>query len=442
MDSRLIEKGEIFIAFSGERTDGHNFLEEARRKGALLAVVTHRVESSDLPQLHVPDPLLALREMGRLALNAHREADHRIVALTGSVGKTTTKELIRLGLSGIAKTHATHANENNEIGVPLTLLSWAPDAPFCVLEAGVRKVSDIDYLAPLLRSDVGIITAIAEGHLEHLQKISDVWAEKSKILRCVVPGGSIIVPEPVQTLFPDDPIFRTETLKVVIASLQTGEGMASGAGSGCILPAPSGLSLRIPDPKSRKNIVVALSRPSFALAWCSLLAVLAVGALGEDMEGAAARISSYDGLPGRMERRLHPSGLLLLLDHYNANPASMKEALSWLGRELTFRPGSRGFAVLGDMLELGADRGIYHERAGEQAARVPIETIWYRGEERPAFEKGFVRGGGNPRQIRPADSFGSDLSQERGPSERDVLLVKGSRGMKLEDVVAPLIGRK
>ena len=442
IDSRLIEKGEIFIALPGTKSDGHSFLEEARRRGALLAIVGRKVENSLLPQLIVADPMLALREMGRLALLAHRESGHRLVALTGSVGKTTTKELIKLALSSAGRIHATKANENNEIGVPLTLLSWPCDASYCVLEVGVRKASDIDYLAPLLRSDVGIVTAIGPGHLEHLRTIEEVWREKSKLLRCVVPGGTRIVPEPVRTMFPEDPIFSGgEADMLVVATLQDiGETPEKNVDAR-IDPTPSGFILRVFREKGKGDLCLSLSRPSVALAWCSLLALLVVRSLGEDIVAASRSLSDYDGLSGRMERRRHSSGLLLLLDHYNANPASMKEALSWLAREMSMRPGSRGFAILGDMLELGGESGRYHEIMGEQTAALSLETLWYKGEQRPSFEAGFRRGGGDTGRIRTADTFESDLISGQGPSGGDVLLVKGSRGMKLEDVVAPLIGK-
>jgi UDP-N-acetylmuramoyl-tripeptide--D-alanyl-D-alanine ligase len=427
----------VFVALPGTRTDGHDYLEEVRKKGALLAVVTRPVPQSSLPQLLVSDPLLAIREMGRLALEAHREAGHRLVALTGSVGKTTTKELLRLALSPAGKTHGTRANENNEIGVPLTLLSWPADAPYCVLEAGVRKVGDMDYLAPLLRSDIGIVTAIGPGHLESLRTIEEVWAEKSKLLRCVVPGGTMVVPGPVKEMFPEDSDRLARGKNLVVATLREG-GKESGPTVAWLDSSPSGFVLHMEEGRIR----IPLSRPSRALAWCVLLAILAVRALGVDLSRAAERIAEYEGVAGRMERRVLSSGLLVLLDHYNANPESMREALAWFGRELALRPGGRGFAVLGDMLELGSESGHYHEKMGGQAAALPIETLWYKGNERPAFEAGFVGAGGDLRSIRPAESFSDDLASGLGPSGRDVLLVKASRGMKLEEIIKPLIGER
>ena len=432
-DSRVIREGEVFVALPGTRTDGHDHLEEARMKGALFAVVQRPVSDSSLPQFLVQDTVLALLEMASLALDSHRSAGHRLVALTGSVGKTTTRELLRMGLMPEGGAHASLGNENNEIGVPLTLLSWPRDYGYCVLEVGVRKPGDMDYLARLLRSDVGIVTAIAPGHLENLGTIEAVWAEKAKLLWAVLPGGHLVVPDAVRQAFASDPLFGDPLREIVVGSL---EGVSKGRGTiSASLRTGSAMVLRV----DQWGVEIPLSRPSLALAWCTFLALLAIHALGLDPVAGASRLSGYDGLPGRMERKNHPSGVLLLLDHYNANPASMREAIDWLGRECEVRQGARCFAVLGDMLELGAGSADYHEEMGRQIGRLGLERIWYRGKERESFESGFRQGGGDPARIRAAGEFAEDLRRGRGPAGRDVLLVKGSRGMKLEEVVAPLL---
>ncbi len=432
-DSRLIGRGDIFVAIPGGRTDGHEHLEEARQKGALFAVVSRPVQSSPLPQLLVQNTVLALRTLAVLALRAHREAGHRLVTLTGSVGKTTTRELVRRGLAAEGGCHASHANENNEIGVPLTLLSWPQGQRNCVLEAGVRKSGDIDYLSPLLSAEVGIITAIAPGHLEILGSVDSVWAEKSKLLREVVPGGVRVVPEPVRRLFGADSLFGDTTRILRTGSI--GEGASLPGTVVAVLRGDPGMVLHVDE----WGIDLPLSRPSLALAWCSLLALIALEALGVPPGDGAARLAGYEGLPGRLERKILPSGLLILLDHYNANPASMREALDWLAREAQARPRARSYAILGDMLELGEESAAFHEEMGRQAARTGIDRVWYRGEERPAFDRGFRSEGGDLARIRGAEDFAQDLRKGRGPEGGDILLVKGSRGMKLEEVVAPLL---
>ncbi len=432
-DSRLVVKGDVFVALPGVRTDGHEHLEEARRKGALFAVVQRPVETTLLPQLVVQDTVLALRTLATLALEAHRKAGHRLVTLTGSVGKTTTRELVRRGLAPEGGAHASHANENNEIGVPLTLLSWPTDLRNCVLEAGVRKPGDMDYLAPLLQADVGIVTAIAPGHLEILGSVDSVWAEKSKLLREILPGGTRVVPEPVRRMFGSDPLFGDLTRTLVAGAI--GEGPSPPGTVTALLQGNPGMFLHVKE----WGIDLPLSRPSLALAWCTLLALIALRSLGVPPAAGAARLAGYEGLPGRMERKTLSSGLLILLDHYNANPASMHEALDWLARERASRSGSRSFAILGDMLELGEQSAAFHEEMGKQASRTGVERLWYRGNERSAFERGFRTAGGDPDRIRGAEEFTEDLRRGRGPEGGDILLVKASRGMKLEEVVAPLL---
>ena len=435
-DSREIGPGEVFVALSGSRTDGHDHLEDARVRQAAFAVVSRPVVESPLLQLLVSDTVLALKEMARLLLISHLEAGHRLVTLTGSVGKTTTRELLRLGLTPEGGAHASRGNENNEIGVPLTLLSWPSEDRYCILEVGIRKSGDMDYLAPLLSADAGIVTAIAPGHLETMGTVSKVWEEKSKLLKDVRSGGSLIMPDPVRRTFSEDPLFKDPRWKVASGDIGAKETLP-GAVSASVRQGDRSLTLVV----DAWGIEFPLPRPSMALAWCSLMTLLALKELGIDPGVTIGRLASYNGLPGRMERRELPSGLLLLLDHYNANPASMREALDWLAREKAFRQGSSSFAILGDMLELGEESDRFHEEVGAQAARSGIEKVWYRGTAKEAFLRGFLREAGNQERVVSSDYFSKDLLQGTGPSEKDVLLVKGSRGMKLEEVIAPLLER-
>ncbi len=430
-DSRKITPGQVFVALKGARSDGHDHLPEAVRRGAILAVVERAVEGAACPQLIVEDTLVALRQMGRLALEAHRKAGHRLIALTGSVGKTTTRELIRAGLPP-GESHGSAGNENNEIGVPLTLLSWPEAARWCVLEVGIRNFGDMDILAPLLESETGIVTAIAPVHLETLGTLKGVWKEKSKLLRAVVAGGCRIFPEEVRRNESKDPLFADGSRRLRSVAL---DDDLNASVSGRFLIEEGQMVLAVRNPPVR----LPLPWPSRALGWCSLMALAALIDEEVNLEEAAARISNYRGFSGRMERRHHSSGLLLLLDHYNANPASMGGALEWLEREKLLRPGARGYAVLGDMLELGEDSAAFHREIGERAAATGLEAIWYRGEQKASFTAGFLKGGGRESQIHEAGSFERDLKEGRGPRPEDVLLVKGSRGMKLEDVVATLL---
>ncbi|EQD25036.1 MAG: UDP-N-acetylmuramoyl-tripeptide-D-alanyl-D-alanine ligase, partial [Leptospirillum sp. Group IV 'UBA BS'] len=257
-DSRTIREREVFVALSGSRTDGHDHLEEARLKGALFAVVQRPVTGSPLPQLLVRDTVLALRDMAALALAAHRSAGHRLVALTGSVGKTTTRELLRRGLMPEGGVCSSRGNENNEIGVPLTLLSWPGDYRYCVLEVGVRKPGDMDYLAPLLDSDVGIVTAIEPGHLENLGTVEAVWAEKSKLLKAVLPGGSLVLPGQVRRRFASDPLLGYPGRRIVAGSI--GEGDEAPGTLVATLRVGTGMTLHVEE----WDLDLPLSRPSAA----------------------------------------------------------------------------------------------------------------------------------------------------------------------------------
>ena len=341
IDSRTLAPGDLFVALRGENGDGHAHVADALARGAAGAMV-----HSDVPQrpvLRVADTLAGLHALGRFA---RARFAGRAVAVTGSVGKTTTKEMLRTALAPFGTTEAAAASYNNHWGVPLTLARLAPDAAFAVVEIGMNHAGEIAPLARLARPHVAIITAIERAHIGHLGSIEAIADEKAAILSGLESGGVAVLPADSPLL----PRLRAATggLKVLLfgsdpaadASLLDLRADAEGS---AITAQIGGMRLHF-----------RLGAPGAHMARNALAALAAVHALGLDVARAADAMADFAPLRGRgvRQRIAIPGGTVLLLDEsYNASAASVRASLE----VLALQPASRRIAVLGDMLELGAE---------------------------------------------------------------------------------------
>ena len=448
-DTRDILPGTLFVALKGDRFDGHDYVGEAFRKGACAALVSFPSKANG-PQLVVGDTRLALQGLARAVVRKRMLEGKRLVTLTGTAGKTTTRELLRLVLSEKnVRPHSNRENWNNEIGVPRTLWEWGSTDGDAVLEVGIRKHGDMDYLSSVLLSDAAVITSVGEGHLETLGSVEGVWAEKSRLLAYVRPEGTVVLPLDLLLRFRSDPIFRESRKRFSFVELSGPK--TDGARRRPALPLHSSLleaSLR-EDGKGRwvlsgtqgaERFQWELPSPSVLLATDALLALAAGRALGVPLVEGARRLEGFEPLPGRMQEERTPEGALLLLDHYNANPLSIRGGFQWCVdvwkkeqlRVKTDRPGKL-LAILGDMLELGEDAPRLHREIGSLAAACPFSAIYYKGRFFGPFRDGYCQAGGRPEIL-------SFLGEEH-PAKResfpelslgDVVLLKGSRGMHLE----------
>jgi UDP-N-acetylmuramoyl-tripeptide--D-alanyl-D-alanine ligase len=336
IDTRSLAPGDLFVALQGER-DGHDFVEAAFAKGAAAALV-----SRDMPGnvLVVEDTLAAL---GRLGAAARARGSAKIIAVTGSVGKTTTKEMLRTALAGFGRVHAAEASFNNHIGVPLTLARMSRETAFGVFEIGMNHPGEIAPLAALVRPDVAIITCVDRAHLGLMGSEEAIAIEKASIFSGLLPGGTAVLPGESKFLL----LLRNavpEAAGHVVFGGPEGDAQlieAKSDAEGTDLTA----SLRA------ARVTFRLKAPGRHMAMNALAVLAAVDALGLDVTQAAGFLNGFTPFAGRgARRRLRlPAGEVLLLDEsYNASGASMRAALAVLG----LQPGRR-VAVLGDMLELG-----------------------------------------------------------------------------------------
>jgi len=336
IDTRTIQPGDLFIALYTRTGDGHAHVGEALRKGAAGALV-HRQENApdDAPLLVVRDTLAALTSLGDYARQRFEGA---VVAVTGSVGKTTTKEMLRTMLSACGPTHAAHASYNNHWGVPLTLARMPPDAAYAVIEIGMNNPGEIAPLARLAAPDVVVITTVEATHIGHLGSLDAIADEKASIMQGLLQGGTAVLPA------------ASAQFARLAAQLPPGgkiitfgpENILTSAGDA------DGTDICADIAGARQKFRVAA--PGRHMVLNALAALTAAAALGADLALCAATLATFAPVIGRGVRRTLLGGTATLLDEsYNASSASVRAALA----VLKLQPARRRIAVLGDMLELG-----------------------------------------------------------------------------------------
>ncbi len=421
IDSRTVQPGQIFVALRGERFDAHDFADEVVRRGA-AALVCSRDVNVPVPVLKVSDTEIALGRIGAY----HRSLfGGTVVALTGSAGKTTTKDMIAALLAAVGPVLATRGNLNNEIGVPLTLLSLEANRQFAVIEMGAGKPGDIEYLAQMARPQVALLTNALPAHLERLGSLEEVARTKGAIYAALPVDG-------IAVLNADDPF--AAYWAGVIGARRTLRFSALGA-AGAELRASS---IRMQDGCARFCLELPGEQVAVRLAVLGVqqvanaLAAAAVGhALGLPGETIARALESLQGTAGRM-RRLHgDAGALLIDDTYNANPGSVRAAIDTLAG----LDGTR-VLVLGNMAELGPDAPALHRACGVHARERGIDHLLATGQHAADVAAGFGSGAaifGDREELiaaaRTFDRLGS------------AILVKGSRSAGMESVITALSTR-
>ncbi len=413
-DTRHIVRGDLFVALRGERFDAHDFLAEARDRGAAALVVSDPVAAVGLglPVYVVPDTLVAL---GQLATAWRRAWGRSVIAVAGSNGKTSTKELLKAALGRTLVVHATVGNLNNLIGVPLTLLAIPSDAEVAVVELGTNAPGEIATLRAIAEPDVAVMTSIGEEHLEGLGDLAGVLREEcdvfDRVTLAVVPAA-----------FPE------------VARVAEGRARAivsAGLAAADVAPTAWGL-----DPEGRPWLDVEGVRCTLPLrgahqAANAMLAIATARACGVPIASAAEGMAS---MPVPSMRGVWESlgRAVLINDAYNANPASMRAALDLLGR---VGEGRQRVAVLGSMRELGAQSAQQHREVARAALASGADLIAAVGDFAEAFA---AEAPNDPRVVASIefDALWPLLEPRLTPDA--VLLLKASRGMKLERLV-PLI---
>ncbi len=421
IDSRTLRPGDLFIALVGEGRDGHAFVADALGKGAAGAMV-HRAVPGSERQLIVDDTLAALARLGGFA---RVRSAARVVAVTGSVGKTTTKEMLRTALSAFGNTHAAEASYNNQWGLPLTLARMPESAAFCVVEIGMNHAGEIAPLARLARPDVSVITTVEKAHIGYLGSIDAIADEKAAIMTGLEPGGIAVLPL-------DSPQFPRLRQAAGASQMRT-FGTSQGA---------TGRMMEIEQDANGSNILIEiagnevrfrLDAPGRHMAMNALAALTVVHALGLDPHIAAQSLEGFAPIAGRGSRRklALPSGAGLLLDEsYNGNGASMRAALD----VLRLQPARRRIAVLGDMLELGADGPAEH--AGLAASVMESADLLFACG--PLMRHLFEAVPEGLRGAHAADSASLAPMVAQAVLAGDAVLIKGSLGSRMKRVVDAL----
>jgi UDP-N-acetylmuramoyl-tripeptide--D-alanyl-D-alanine ligase len=375
VDSRRIVPGDLFVAVGR----GQEFLEDARGRGAAATLVPD-------------DAFAALARIGR---EVRERATARVVAITGSMGKTSTKDILAALCAPSARTIAAEASYNNEIGVPLTLCRLEEDTEVCILELAMRGFGQIAYLSEVALPEIGVVTNIGPVHLELVDSIEGVRRAKSELIAALPAGGTAIVPE-------DFPVERDdiEVVRVGMPEREVVDGRT----------VVGGVSFNFTADHQARNAATALA---------------ALSTLGLPRPAAAdVGFSRWRGDEGEL-----PGGGLLINDAYNANPVSMRAALAYLAERAG---GRRRVAILGDMAELGRTGPAYHREVGEAARELGVNELLAVGE----LARGYLKGGVAGRWVANVHEAVRELDEVVQPG--DAVLVKASRAVGLEAVAEAL----
>jgi UDP-N-acetylmuramoyl-tripeptide--D-alanyl-D-alanine ligase len=426
IDSRTLEAGELFVGLRGERTDGGAHAASALGRGAWGVLVTPEHAEALLagaPRgvvLAHEDPLSGLQ---RLAREWRRELGRhgaRVVAITGSTGKTSTKDILAALLAPQRRVVSSEENLNTEIGMPLAILAAPADTQVLVLEMAMRGAGQIAELAAIAEPDVGVILNVGPVHLELLGSLESIAAAKAELISGLAPGASLVVPAAEPLLEPH--------LRADLETISFGQGGEVELADTGLARDPGEVAIRVRAHEGRGAALIAL-RPSFAQAHNMLnllAAVAAARALGVEPRGELdVRFSSLRG-----EQLELPAEVVLINDCYNANPMSMRAAID----DLAARASTRRVAVLGDMLELGDRSREFHREIGRHASERGVDVLVTVGSLAAEMATAFER------DVHAVADAGEAVELLRSLLRpRDTVLVKGSRGVGLEVVAERLL---
>lgn len=432
INTRTLKPGDLFIALQGPNADGHDYVAAAFEKGAAAAAVCHRppVLDPDAPLLVVDDTMKALEALGRTARD---RLDHaKVIAVTGSVGKTGTKEALKLVLSEQGKTSASEGSLNNHWGLPLSLARTPTDADFAVLEMGMNHPGELTPLSQMANPDVCVVTTIAPAHTEFFSGPEEIADAKAEIFNGAAPGAVAVL---------NCDIKEFDRLSTAVGAAGVSKIITFGGCMdadfrlmNCVLHAD------VSDVKAMTplgEIVYRLGVPGHHWVMNSLCVLAAVHAAGGDILSGSKSLSRLTAPTGRGQRFeiTFDDGKFLLIDEsYNASPAAMRAAMAVLGAQQV-RQGGRRIAVLGDMLELGDETPDLHAALAEVLSDNAVDLVFLAGEAMVHLWDAL------PDNMRGYHCITSDLLVDvvrQAVRPRDVVMVKGSAGARMGRVVEAL----
>ena len=411
-DTRKLQPGQLFIVLQGAR-DGHDFIPAAMEAGAAAVLCSRNV--GDYPAIIVEDPRKAL---GDIAREERKRIGMKVVGITGSVGKSTTKEMIATVLSQRYRISKTPENHNNDIGMPMAILSMPEDTEVAVLEMGMNHFREIAYLASIAMPDVAVITNIGTMHIEHLGSQQGILQAKMEILEGMAPGSKLLFNGDDALLWN---VHRRGDMSVIYFGMENAEvdyravDVQENSGSLHFCAVTSGGNLELEVPQEGLHYVI------------DAMAAVGVGMeMGVEPQLIRQSLAGFENMQGRQEI-FEAKGCTIIKDCYNAGPESMAAALAVLSN----KPGRR-VAVLGDMLELGVCAPAEHYRLGRIVAEKADVLIAY-GSLSARTVSGAITGG-MPTHLTKGfeDRDAAAAALKRMVRAGDVLLVKGSRGMRME----------
>jgi UDP-N-acetylmuramoyl-tripeptide--D-alanyl-D-alanine ligase len=429
IDTRTLKPGDLYVALKGDTRDGHDFVKAAFAAKAAAALVSRKPDgAAEEPLLMVANTLRGLEDMAR----ASRARSHaKIVAVTGSAGKTTTKEMLRLAFGALGQTHASAASYNNHWGVPLSIASMPHDAQFGIFEIGMNHFGEIRPLVGFARPHAALVTTIAPAHLEFFGTCEAIADAKSEIFEGIVPGGAALIPN-------DSPYadrLKARAKQAGVSRILT-FGEKSGSDARLIAISQIETGMKLDAQILGRPLSFRIGAPGAHIASNAMGALLAVAAVDGDLLNAAAALSSFAALKGRGARfrvSVGDGSAEVIDESYNANPASMAAAFALLGSAQ-----GRRIAVLGDMLEMGPDGPAHHAALARDIEAARVDLVFANGAQMkslwdvlPASRRGAY--GEKSADIAPAL-----MSALRAG---DVVLVKGSLGSRMAVIIDALKAR-
>lgn len=436
IDSRAIASGEAFFAIKGDRVDGHDFASFAVANGAALLVVSEgklpALGRLVTPMIVVQDVLQALVDLGCAARD---RTAARIIAVTGSVGKTTSKEMLRQALSPSGSVHASVASFNNHWGVPLTLARMPETTDYGIFEVGMNHANEIRPLVAMVRPHIAMVTTIAPAHLGNFRDLEEIAAAKAEIFEGVVPGGHAVLNRDNEQFG-----FLEKAAKAAGVAHIHSFGADPKAEFRLLDFLPSGEGSLLRAAIGGQTLEVPMGAPGRHIAENAVAVLGAVHLAGADIEKAMGGLAIMQAEKGRGRRyRLAKDGgwFTLIDESYNANPASMRAAIALL-RDAEVQAGGRRIAVLGDMLEMGEHSPAVHAGLAEPLVEAGIADVWLGGPDMASLHDALPEG--VSREYRDtADElakYALDAVQAG-----DVLVVKSSKGTGFSRIVAALLDK-
>jgi len=424
IDTRTLKEGDLFVALQGDNRDGHAFVRAAFDAKAGAAMVAHA------PKDDAKGPLLTVghtqRGLEDLARASRARSHARIVAVTGSAGKTTTKEILRLAFNALGRTHASAASYNNHWGVPLSLASMPRDTEFGIFEVGMNHFGELRNLVSFVEPHVALVTTIAPAHLEFFGTCEAIADAKSEIFEGLLPGGVALIPA-------DSPYAARLKARAEQAHVSRIVSFGEKGDARLVSFTPDGEGMRVKADILGRLVDAYVGAPGAHIAQNVVGALAAVAVLEGDVLNAAAALKNFAALKGR-GARFESGGIQVIDESYNANPASMAAALALLGNSPN-KTNGRKIAVLGDMLEMGEGGQAHHTGLAAPIEANKVDLVFASGAQMKALW-----------DVLPVSRRGAyaENSQALAPQvlavvqPGDTVLVKGSNGARMSVIIDAL----